>query len=134
MAADDHELRLDRPHRLVFPPTELDCRCAVLVAAFADEVEHSLAPLPGGAADSKALVEKYGSRRADARIRLLIAVVEDTRPWGIGDSGRGFAEGGTAMPGVDAESGRGLAFLDALANRWGVVHNGESCVWFELDL
>jgi anti-sigma regulatory factor (Ser/Thr protein kinase) len=77
---------------------------------------------------------KYGSRGADARIRLLIAV-DDTHVRGeIGDSGRGFAEGGTAMPGVDAESGRGLAFLDALADRWGVVHNGESCVWFELDL
>ena len=37
------------------------------------------------------------------------------------------------MPEAEAESGRGLAFLDALANRWGVVHNGETCVWFELD-
>lgn len=77
---------------------------------------------------------KYGSRHAEARVRLLIAV-DETRVRGeIGDSGRGFAEEHTAMPGVDAESGRGLAFLDALADRWGVVHNGESCVWFELDL
>ena len=36
------------------------------------------------------------------------------------------------MPDAEAESGRGLAFLDALADRWGVVHNGETCVWFEL--
>lgn len=77
---------------------------------------------------------KYGSRRADARVRLLVAV-DDTHVRGeIGDSGRGFAEGRPSMPDVDAESGRGLAFLDALADRWGVVHNGESCVWFELDL
>jgi hypothetical protein len=51
----------------------------------------------------------------------------------IGDRGRGFAEGKTSMPGAEAESGRGLAFLDALADRWGIVRNGESCVWFELD-
>ena len=37
------------------------------------------------------------------------------------------------MPAPEAESGRGLAFLDALADRWGIVRNGESCVWFELD-
>lgn len=77
---------------------------------------------------------KYGAHRADARIRLLVAVDDSHVRAEIGDSGRGFAEGATTMPGVDAESGRGLAFLDALANRWGVVHNGESCVWFELDL
>ena len=77
---------------------------------------------------------KYGSRGGDARVRLLIAV-NDTHVRGeIGDSGRGFPEGDARMPGVDAESGRGLAFLDALADRWGVVQNGESCVWFELDL
>ena len=77
---------------------------------------------------------KYGSRRADARIRLLLAVDHTQVRGEIGDSGRGFAEGRATMPDVDAESGRGLAFLDALADRWGVVHNGESCVWFELDL
>ncbi len=38
------------------------------------------------------------------------------------------------MPDEDAESGRGLAFLDAIADRWGVIRDGENCVWFELDL
>ena len=52
----------------------------------------------------------------------------------IGDRGRGFAAGPIEMPGAEGESGRGLAFLDALATRWGVVGNGESCVWFELEL
>ena len=77
---------------------------------------------------------KYGSRRSDARVRLLVAVDDKHVRGEIGDSGRGFAGGSTSMPDVDAESGRGLAFLDALADRWGVVHNGETCVWFELDL
>ncbi|MFI2375306.1 ATP-binding protein [Streptomyces sp. NPDC018964] len=35
---------------------------------------------------------------------------------------------------VDAESGRGLALLDALAVRWGVAHGpGGKTVWCELD-
>ena len=76
---------------------------------------------------------KYGSRRDGARIRLLIAVTETEVRVEIGDRGRGFAEGETTMPGADAESGRGLAFLDAVADRWGVVHNGETYVWFEID-
>ena len=43
-------------------------------------------------------------------------------------------EGRVSMPDEDAESGRGLAFLDAIADRWGVIRDGENCVWFELDL
>jgi len=76
---------------------------------------------------------KYGSRRPDARVRLSVAVTDSHVRAEIGDNGRGFPGGTTTMPEAEAESGRGLAFLDALANRWGVVHNGETCVWFELD-
>jgi len=76
---------------------------------------------------------KYGSRREDSRIRLSVAITDTHVRAEIGDRGRGFAERETAMPGAEAEAGRGLAFLDALADRWGVVRNGESCVWFELD-
>ena len=77
---------------------------------------------------------KYGSRGESARIRLSVAVGDAQARVEVGDSGRGFAETKTTMPAVDAESGRGLAFLEALATRWGVVGNGETCVWFELDL
>lgn len=76
---------------------------------------------------------KYGSRREESRIRLTVAVTDTHVRGEVGDRGRGFAEGETTMPGGDAESGRGLAFLDALANRWGIVRDGETCVWFELD-
>jgi anti-sigma regulatory factor (Ser/Thr protein kinase) len=77
---------------------------------------------------------KYGARSQEARIRLAIHVGESTVRVEIGDRGRGFAAGPIEMPGAEGESGRGLAFLDALARRWGIVRNGESCVWFELDL
>ena len=76
---------------------------------------------------------KYGSRREGTRIRLMVAVTDAHVRVEIGDRGRGFAEGETRMPEPEAESGRGLAFLDALADRWGIVRNGESCVWFEFD-
>jgi anti-sigma regulatory factor (Ser/Thr protein kinase) len=75
---------------------------------------------------------KYGARHDGARIRLFVAVTEAQVRVEIGDHGRGFAEADTSMPDPEAESGRGLAFLDALADRWGVVRNGETCVWFEL--
>ena len=75
---------------------------------------------------------KYGARREGSRIRLSVAVTDAHVRVEIGDRGRGFAEGETSMPDVEAESGRGLAFLDALADRWGVLRNGETCVWFEL--
>lgn len=77
---------------------------------------------------------KYGSRSPQARIRLAVHVGERTVRVEVGDRGRGFAAGPIEMPGAEGESGRGLAFLDALATRWGVVHNGESSVWFELEL
>jgi len=76
---------------------------------------------------------KYGSQREGSRIRLSVAVTNTHVRVEIGDRGRGFAEGETTMPDAGAESGRGLAFLDALADRWGVIRNGESCVWFEID-
>lgn len=75
---------------------------------------------------------KYGAR--GATIRLLLDVDETTVRAEVGDKGRGFLADAVSMPDQDAESGRGLAFLDALAHRWGVERNGEHCVWFELDL
>lgn len=77
---------------------------------------------------------KYGARRDHARVRLAVHVGEDRVRVEVGDRGPGFDAGVVEMPGPDGESGRGLAFLDALATRWGVIRNGESCVWFELEL
>jgi anti-sigma regulatory factor (Ser/Thr protein kinase) len=77
---------------------------------------------------------KYGRRRDDARVRFAVDVGDSRVRVEVGDRGRGFVADHVEMPGPEGESGRGLAFLDALASRWGVIRNGESCVWFELDL
>jgi anti-sigma regulatory factor (Ser/Thr protein kinase) len=76
---------------------------------------------------------KYGARDGDARVRLSLEIVDTHVRAEVGDHGGGFTEGDVSMPGEDAESGRGLAFLDAIAERWGVIREGEICVWFELD-
>jgi anti-sigma regulatory factor (Ser/Thr protein kinase) len=76
---------------------------------------------------------KYG-QVGDARVRLSLEIGDSQLRAEVADHGRGFEERAVSMPGQDAESGRGLAFLDAIADRWGVIHEGENCVWFELDL
>ena len=77
---------------------------------------------------------KFGRRRYDVRVRFAVDVGDSRIRVEVGDRGRGFVADHVVMPGPEGESGRGLAFLDALASRWGVIRNGKSCVWFELDL
>jgi anti-sigma regulatory factor (Ser/Thr protein kinase) len=50
---------------------------------------------------------KYGSRRADARIRLLVAIDDTHVRAEIGDTGRGFAEGRQACPTSTRNRGAG---------------------------
>ncbi|MEO5576642.1 MAG: ATP-binding protein [Gaiellaceae bacterium] len=76
----------------------------------------------------------HGTQGKDVRVRFVVDVGESQVRVEVGDCGRGFVADEVGMPGPEAEGGRGLAFLGALASRWGVVRNGESCVWFELDL
>lgn len=77
---------------------------------------------------------RHGPRGERGRIRLCIDVRQGRVRVEVGDRGRGFAPGEPSWPDEDSTSGRGLAFLDALADRWGVVRNGENVVWLELDL
>ena len=50
----------------------------------------------------------------------------------VADGGFGF-EAGPVEPRDDAEGGRGLLILDALADRWGVSRDARTRVWFELS-
>ena len=50
----------------------------------------------------------------------------------VADGGYGF-EAGSVRPGDDAEGGRGLLILEALADRWGVCRDAGTRVWFELS-
>lgn len=75
---------------------------------------------------------KYGGR--GGRIRLALEVRDDCVHVEIGDRGKGFEPTAISMPDEEATSGRGLALLDRLAERWGVERGGENRVWFELPL
>jgi anti-sigma regulatory factor (Ser/Thr protein kinase) len=76
---------------------------------------------------------KHGGR-GGGRIRLALEVRRDRVRVEIADRGHGFDPDAVTMPTADATSGRGLALLDRLAERWGVERAGESRVWFELPL
>jgi anti-sigma regulatory factor (Ser/Thr protein kinase) len=49
----------------------------------------------------------------------------------VTDSGQTFTLRRAAGP--DESGGWGLFLVDELADRWGIVRNGNTCVWFELD-
>ncbi|MBA2296842.1 MAG: ATP-binding protein [Actinobacteria bacterium] len=75
---------------------------------------------------------KYGG--GGDRITLELEIRKGRVYVEIGDCGSGFDRAGVSMPDEDATSGRGLALLDTLADRWGVTRPGEHLVWFELAL
>lgn len=53
----------------------------------------------------------------------------------VRDDGPGIVRGGQgAMPGPTARSGRGLALVASLAERWGIGEGPGGCVWFTIDV
>ena len=50
----------------------------------------------------------------------------------VRDQGPGF-QVAVRMVGADVSGGWGLHLIDHLTNRWGVAHDGCTCVWFEID-
>jgi signal transduction histidine kinase len=60
----------------------------------------------------------------DQRIELAATCDRERTRVEVRDRGRGFAP--------DVAPGLGLQLLDRITERWGVEHNGVTCVWFEL--
>ena len=50
----------------------------------------------------------------------------------VRDPGGGFERTSTEPRGADG--GYGLFLVEKMAARWGIEGNGETCVWFELDV
>ena len=50
----------------------------------------------------------------------------------VRDEGPGFRVTRRTV-GADVGGGWGLHLIDYLTDRWGVAHNGQTCVWFEID-
>ena len=76
---------------------------------------------------------KYGSRREGARVRLSVPSPTRTFAAEIGDQRPRLRRGEDD----DARRRRRVGARARVPRRarepWGVVHNGETCVWFELD-
>ena len=87
MASDDDELRLDRSHSLVFPHTQLDCDRAILVTAFADEFQLSLASIPHAGPFSEPLVQGAEPDLVFGHLLLARLHESDSKPIEISQAG-----------------------------------------------
>jgi anti-sigma regulatory factor (Ser/Thr protein kinase) len=70
---------------------------------------------------------------ADEPVHLLVAADEMLLHVEVHDGGPGVPEQLPAAPDETRTSGRGLALVRGLSDRWG-VDRGPSRVWFELEL
>lgn len=66
-------------------------------------------------------------------IAVELLIVDGVARLAVTDAGPGF-EARAQTADLDAESGRGLFIIDALADRWGVDTAAGTRVWAELDL
>ena len=67
-----------------------------------------------------------------SEVRFDAALIEDHLRVAVGDDGGGFAPVARS-PGAPLDSHWGLHLVDQLADRWGVVAEPRSLVWFELE-
>lgn len=75
----------------------------------------------------------HGHAVTRSTIALHFAVVGDVMQVEVSDDGPGFVSAREKPP-LDAESGRGLGIVEALARSWGVDSGRPTRVWFELSM
>jgi anti-sigma regulatory factor (Ser/Thr protein kinase) len=69
---------------------------------------------------------------ASGSIRLEVGLSDECLRVEVGDEGPGFVPA-PRHPGAPLDSHWGLHLVDELADRWGVVAEPQTLVWFELD-
>jgi anti-sigma regulatory factor (Ser/Thr protein kinase) len=69
---------------------------------------------------------------ASGSIRLEVGLSDECLRVEVGDEGPGFVPA-PRHPGAPLDSHWGLYLVDELADRWGVVAEPQTLVWFELD-
>jgi len=75
---------------------------------------------------------QHADRGSDGEVRLEAALIDDHIRISVGDDGSGFVPVARA-PGEPIDCHGGLHRIDALADRWGVVAEPQTLVWFELE-
>ena len=73
----------------------------------------------------------HGSRTKDSAVGLMVRAARSSITVEVTDTGSGFEQRFRA-PSV-RDSGWGLSLVEQLSDRWGVIRNGETRVWFEID-
>jgi len=68
------------------------------------------------------------------RLELRVELLADRVRVEVTDQGRWHDRPTAEAPPQRGSSGRGLILVGALADRWGIVKNGTTRVWFEIDL
>jgi anti-sigma regulatory factor (Ser/Thr protein kinase) len=71
------------------------------------------------------------SRATNGAIELVASITADVVRVEVRDDGEGFDQ--PPLADDDAESGRGLQLVEALADRWGRPAGPRASVWFEID-
>ena len=71
------------------------------------------------------------SRATNGAIELVACITPDVVRVEVSDDGEGFDP--PPLADDDAESGRGLQLVEALADRWGRHRGPRTSVWFEID-
>jgi two-component sensor histidine kinase len=75
---------------------------------------------------------RHGGAGEDEIIELELGALDDGRVIvQVSDPGTGFEHMPRDQP-LDEEGGWGLVLIESMAERWGVEHDGRTCVWFEL--
>jgi anti-sigma regulatory factor (Ser/Thr protein kinase) len=75
---------------------------------------------------------RHAGLRTDDRIRLLARLDGDVLHVEVSDPGSGF-EHRRPEPDPARVSGWGLYLVEELADRWGMVGDAGTVIWFELD-
>jgi anti-sigma regulatory factor (Ser/Thr protein kinase) len=74
---------------------------------------------------------RHGGLGAGDRVRVVVTEREDRIRVEVTDPGRGFVPS-ILEPEGSRPSGWGLYLVDRVAERWGVIDDGATKVWFEL--
>jgi anti-sigma regulatory factor (Ser/Thr protein kinase) len=75
---------------------------------------------------------RHAGSRADGVAILSVDMDRERIHVEVKDHGAGFVPQPIRIPSPDRESGWGLTIVDRIADRWGVVENGSTVVWFEI--
>jgi anti-sigma regulatory factor (Ser/Thr protein kinase) len=75
---------------------------------------------------------QHAGKNSHGEVRLEAAVAEDHIRVSVGDDGSGFVPAARA-PDEPLDCHWGLHLIDRLADRWGVVTEPRTLVWFELE-